>query len=71
MVDKVTWQKVGHVTEPGRYMFRFGWLMVTDADLAIWRQYPDAQFTLVLRPQAAGSEDEFHLGAFELPPNSG
>lgn len=71
MVDKVTWQKVGHVTEPGRYMFRFGWLTVTDADLAIWRQYPDAQFTLVLRPQAAGSEDEFHLGAFELPPNSG
>ena len=68
MVDKVTWQKVGRVTEPGRYMFRFGWLTVTDADLAIWRQYPDAQFTLVMLPPAAGAEDEFHLGAFELPP---
>ena len=67
MVDKVTWQKVGRVTEPGRYMFRFGWLTVTDADLAIWRQYPEAQFTLVMLPVAAGSEDEFHLGAFELP----
>ncbi|HEY0300762.1 MAG TPA: hypothetical protein VGC36_05495 [Rhizomicrobium sp.] len=73
MVDKVTWQKVGRVTEPGRYMFRFGWLTVTDADLAIWRQYPDAQFTLVMLPSVQGSpsavdsEDEFHLGAFDLP----
>ena len=67
MVDKVTWQKVGRVTEPGRYMFRFGWLTVTDADLAIWRQYPDAQFTLVQMPAQTGPEEEFHLGAFELP----
>lgn len=70
MVDKVTWHKVGHVTEPGRYMFRFGWLTVTDADLAIWRQYPEAQFTLVMRPAAKESEDEFHLGAFDLAPRS-
>jgi hypothetical protein len=48
-------------------MYRFGWLTVTDADLAIWRQYPDAQFTLVMLPATAGSEDEFHLGAFDLP----
>jgi hypothetical protein len=69
VVDKVTWQKVGRVTEPGRYMFRFGWLTVTDADLAIWRQYPDAQFTLVQMPGQTGPEEEedFHLGAFELP----
>jgi hypothetical protein len=25
-VHKVTWTQVGMVTEPGRYMFRFGWL---------------------------------------------
>ena len=47
MVNKVTWQKAGRVTEPGRYMFRFGWLTVTADDLAIWRQFPDAAFTLV------------------------
>ena len=34
MVNKVTWQKAGRVTEPGRYMFRYGWLTVTAEDLA-------------------------------------
>ena len=68
MVDKVTWQKVGLVTEPGRYMFRFGWLTVTAEDLAIWRQYPDARFTLVQMPvQTNPEEEDFHLGSFELP----
>ena len=73
-VNKVTWQQVGHVTEPGRYMFRFGWLTIAPEDLAIWAQFPDATFTLVqtlpLAPtgdadEAAGT-DELHLGAFEL-----
>ena len=45
-INKITWQKAGRVTEPGRYMFRFGWLTVTADDLAIWRQFPDATFTL-------------------------
>jgi hypothetical protein len=62
------------VTEPGRYMFTFGWLTVTAEDLAVWQQFPNATFTLVQTPAAtdAGeqsgeeSADEFHLGAFEL-----
>jgi hypothetical protein len=72
-VNKVTWQQVGHVTEPGRYMFRFGWLTIASDDLAIWSQFPDASFTLVQTsaPPLATEEptaenDEFHLGAFEL-----
>jgi hypothetical protein len=32
-------------TEPGRHMFKFGWLTVTAEDLAIWKQYPNAAFT--------------------------
>ena len=40
-VGKVTWQKVGRVTEPGRYMFTFGWVTVTAEDLAIWQQFPE------------------------------
>ena len=80
-VNKVTWQQVGHVTEPGRYMFRFGWLTVASGDLAIWTEYPDAAFTLVRSSApnpAADAEtdetpsaetDEFHLGAFELHAN--
>ena len=78
-VNKVTWQQVGHVTEPGRYMFRFGWLTIMPDDLAIWERFPNASFTLVqtsARPPASDAEatteapavegDEFHLGAFEL-----
>ena len=73
MVNKITWQKAGHVTEPGRYMFTFGYLTVTAEDLAIWKQFPDATFTLVEMPRAAPEiatdppAEEFHLGAFELP----
>ena len=64
-VDKVTWQKVGRVTEPGRYMFTFGWVIVVAEDLAIWKQFPNAEFALVKRPPAADGEDEFRLGAFD------
>jgi hypothetical protein len=80
-INKVTWQQVGHVTEPGRYMFRFGWVTIVAGDLAIWTQYPDAAFTLVqkLGPDPAADTEtdetpsveteEFHLGAFELHAN--
>jgi hypothetical protein len=84
VVNKITWQKAGHVTEPGRYMFTFGWLTVTSEDLAIWKQFPEATFTLVEMPhvkdKAQGETpdgdgadppaEEFHLGAFELPSGS-
>jgi hypothetical protein len=45
------------VTEPG-------WLTVTADDLAIWRQFPNAAFTLVRTANEAG--EEYHLGTFEL-----
>jgi hypothetical protein len=64
-VHKVTWAQVGRVTEPGRYLFRFGWLTVTAEDLAIWQQYPNAAFTLVTRSPADAVE-EYRLGAFEV-----
>ncbi len=65
MVGKVGWPQVGRVSEPGRYMFRFGWLTVTAEDLAVWAQHPNTVFTLVRVPNAE-TEDEFHLGAFEF-----
>ncbi len=74
MVNKITWQRAGGVTEPGRYMFTFGWLTVTSDDLAVWSQFPDASFTLVELPGHEDGEradevraEEFHLGTFELP----
>ena len=64
-LQKVTWQQVGRVTEPGRYMFRFGWLTVTAEDLAVWQQLPNAAFTLVATATTAEGGDEFRLGAFD------
>ncbi len=76
MVIKINWQKAGRITEPGRYMFTFGWLTVTADDIAVWQQHPDALFTLVEIPplsQSPSNDDEgddaseYHLGTFELP----
>jgi hypothetical protein len=70
-VNKITWAQVGRVTDPGRYMFKFGWLTITPDDLAIWQAYPNAAFTL-LRTLTQTTEteaetiDEYRLGTFEL-----
>ena len=49
-------------------MFKFGWLTITAEDIAVWEQFPTAAFTLV-GTSATETEDEFHLGAFELRDN--
>jgi hypothetical protein len=64
-IKKILWPQVGRVTEPGRYMFRFGFLTITVEDLVIWRDHPTAAFTLV-RTVATDEVDEFRLGTFEL-----
>jgi len=71
-VNKKTWQQAGHVTEPGRYMFRFGWLTVTADDLAVWNQFPDASFALVRRSSAASTDEaeEYCLGVFDIHESS-
>jgi hypothetical protein len=73
-LNKVTWHQVGHVAEPGRYLFRFGWLTIAADDLAVWEQFPDALFALVKTAAATSIDpdaaEEFHLGAFELPEKS-
>jgi hypothetical protein len=57
------------VTEPGRYMLRFGRVTITAEDIAIWEQYPNASFTLYIPGSATGTEEtageEFRLGIFE------
>ena len=69
MVNKITWQKAGRVSEPGRYMFTFGWLTISAEDLAVWQQFPDAAFTLVQTAGATDAGDEFRLGTFEVGEN--
>ena len=68
-VNKITCQRAGRVTEPGRYMFTFGWLTIAADDLAVWEQFPSATFTLVqtAASTAADAPEEFRLGAFDLP----
>jgi hypothetical protein len=65
---------VGYVTEPGRYIFRFGWLTIAADDLAVWEQFPDAAFALVKTVTAKDADtdaaEEFHLGTFGLPEKS-
>ncbi len=65
-VNKVTWAQVGRVTEPGRHMFRFGWLTITPEDLVVWQTYPNAAFTLFKTATGQNDTDEFRLGTFEL-----
>ena len=72
-VNKVTWAQVGRVSHPGRYMFKFGWLTITAEDLAVWRAFPNAAFTLVRTTAPAPPEteeqsvgEEYRLGTFEL-----
>ena len=68
----ITWAMAGRVTDPGRYMFRFGWLTITADDLAIWQAYPNAAFTLIRTltfPAETDEEivvEEFRLGTFDL-----
>jgi hypothetical protein len=73
LVNKITWAQVGRVTDPGRYMFRFGWLTITANDLAIWQAYPNAAFTLIRTVESPPAEsdekpagEEFRLGTFDL-----
>jgi hypothetical protein len=70
VVNKITWQKAGRVTKPGRYMFTFGWLTVTADDLAVWERYSEASFTLVEIASDAAAPDEFRLGTFDLAGSS-
>jgi hypothetical protein len=65
-VNKITWPQVGRVTEPGRYMYTFGWLTITADDLAVWEKYPNAAFTLVGLTPTAEAGDEYRLGTFDL-----
>ena len=70
---KITWAMAGLVTDPGRYMFKFGWLTITADDLAIWQAHPNATFTLTRTSTSPPGEtdeevvgEEFRLGTFDL-----
>jgi hypothetical protein len=66
-VNKITWDKVGHVTEPGRHIYTFGFITITSEDIEVWRRYPHASFTLVAQvPTEMSVGEEFRLGSFDI-----
>ncbi len=64
-VPRVSWAAVGRVQTPGRYMFKFGWVTVSEDDLLVWRNYPEATFALYESHTEGG---EFRLGSFDPEP---
>jgi len=64
-MNKITWREIGMATEPGQYRYRFGVVIVTARDIAIWQQFPDAAFT-VIEPSVYAEERIFKLGTVEL-----
>jgi hypothetical protein len=56
-------------TEPGRHIFKMGWLTVAAEDLGSWKQHPNAALTLLRTAPAEEADDEFRLGTFELREN--
>src|SRR4051812_25014773 len=69
-INKLTWAQVGRITEPGRYMFKFGWLTITVEDLWVWENYPAAAFTMLKTLGGPLESEEFRLGTFELRTDS-
>lgn len=64
-VPRVSWAELGRVQTRGRYMFKFGWVTISEDDLAVWRNYPEATFALY---EAPGQNGDFRLGSFDPEP---
>jgi hypothetical protein len=63
---KVTWKDVGSPDGPGTYAFRDGTINVTQQEISIWIEHPDARFTVrTFRPWTG--KPQFALGGHELP----
>jgi len=65
MVNRVSWNQLGLVQEPGRHKFTFGWVTITAEDLNIWNQFPEATFALY-QVQSAESTNDYRLGSVQL-----
>ena len=66
-VNKINWDKVDRVTEPGRYKCFFGFVTVTPEDIDVWTRFPEATFTLIAQlPNEMSVGEEYRLGAFDI-----
>ena len=66
-VNKINWDKVARVTEPGRYKCFFGFVTVTPEDIDVWTRFPEATFTSIAQlPNEMSVGEEYRLGAFDI-----
>jgi hypothetical protein len=50
----VSWNDINRVQESGQYPFRDGTNTVTFAEIAVWKEKPDAQFQLMRKNPIQG-----------------
>ncbi|WFU22306.1 hypothetical protein QA649_30045 [Bradyrhizobium sp. CB1717] len=62
---RLRFSDVGEPSEPGEHRSHYGLVEVTRSDLAVWKAFPDAVFT-VIQPSPYSNATIFRLGTFEV-----
>ncbi|MGX1321556.1 hypothetical protein AB7M17_005009 [Bradyrhizobium sp. USDA 377] len=62
---RLRFSDVGEPAEPGEHRSRYGLVAITRSDLAVWKAFPDAVFT-VIQPSPYSNAAAFRLGTFEV-----
>jgi hypothetical protein len=66
MKTTVTWQDVGCPEAPGTYPFNDGLINIRRRELDVWKEHPDALFTVAVFKPITGPVS-YGLGSYELP----
>ena len=64
---KISWTDLEFVDTPGEFPFLDGTITIRQRYIDIWKERPDAVFTIVSAEPISGPK-EYALGAYELPP---
>ncbi|MBR0710623.1 hypothetical protein [Bradyrhizobium liaoningense] len=62
---RLRFSDVGEPSEPGEHRSHYGLVAITRSDLAVWKAFPDAVFT-VIQPSPYANAAIFRLGTFEV-----
>jgi hypothetical protein len=63
---KVTWLDLGKPDRPSTYVYQDCEVFVDQNAVQVWREHPDAVFTLIIA-HPFGSAEKASLGAYEVP----
>jgi hypothetical protein len=66
----VSWNDINRVQESGQYPFRDGTITVTFAEIAVWKERPDAQWTAPLNVVCYNATTLWHFDAAEWAPST-